>query len=81
MGCRGTLALRARLGGGRPVVVGRGRFSIRPGGSARVRVRLTARARRALAANGRLAVAAKVDTRHPAFPALVSRKRLALIAR
>jgi hypothetical protein len=81
MGCRGTLALRARLGGGRPFVVGRGRFSIRPGGSARVRVRLTARARRALAANGRLAVAAKVDTRHPAFPALVSRKRLALIAR
>jgi Protein of unknown function (DUF998) len=39
------------------------------------------RARRTLAANGRLTVAAKVRTRHPAFPALVSHRRLALIAR
>jgi hypothetical protein len=81
LACRGTLVLRARLGGARPVSIGRGRFSIRPGGRARVRVRLTPRARRALAANGRLTVAAKVSTRHPAFPPLVSHRRLALIVR
>ena len=79
--CPGAVALRARLGG-RTVVIGHNRFSLRPGRRANVRVRLTARGRKALAANGgRLAVRAKVSTRHPSGLAFNSRRRIVLVAR
>lgn len=52
--CRGTVVLRAVGRHRRGDVLGRARFSVASGHTARVRMRLTRAARRALARHGRL---------------------------
>ena len=70
---RGSAATRA-------VVVGRGRYAIRAGRRATVRVRLSARARRALASRAAGGHRAKVGTRHQSGAVLGSRRAVVLVA-
>jgi hypothetical protein len=67
--CSGNLKLTATVAGGKKIKAGKGTFSIAPGKTKSIKVKLTRKARRSLQMLGRLKVKVALNTSAPATAA------------